>query len=126
MKKVLKTFVAILAAFIVLTPAPSCAKASNTVNIHGHSIKGKITTVADGLIILQTKGVSQSYIREEDTSDQNPDYITFRRSALSRKTLNVPCYVLFVDTWVVKIKTAHTQQVEIPRYRVTNIEINIK
>ncbi len=118
---ILKIFIAVFASCIFI---PSYA--ADVLNLPTHSIKGKFEAVSDGLIQISEKGISKTYIRTDNPFDIYTDYITYRISPISKTVESIPCKVTFVDTFVVKIKVPNSNSIEIPRYRVKNLEINIK
>ena len=95
-------------------------------NLPNSTIRGKFESVSDGLITINEKGVNKTYIRTDNPFDIYADYITYRTAPFSKKTQSGPCKVIFIDTFVVKIKLPDANNIEIPRYRVVNLEINIK
>jgi len=110
-----------LAAFIC-TPAFS----QDTLNLPSESLNGKFESVSDGLIIINQKGVTKSYTRTDNSADKYTDYITYRVSVFSKETASIMCKVIFLDKYLVKIKVPNSNGIEIPRYRVEDLQINIK
>lgn len=122
MIKILKTFVIL---FFALT-APAAAFAADNLNSSGGSISGKFESVSDGLIVINAKGVRKSYIRSENKYDVYSDYITYTVSPFSKITESTPCKIVFLDTFIVKFKTPDSNIIEMQRYRVKDLEINIR
>lgn len=125
MKKYAKILVLLLCTAFFTAVSASKTFAADIVNLPTESIKGKFYSVAEGLIIMDQKGVKKSYIRVENQNDIYRDYIIYRKSPFSRNTESSPCKVIFLDTWVVRIKLPNSNAVEIPRYRIKDLEINI-
>ena len=108
-------------AFCTISPT----LAADIVNLPTESIKGKFYSVTEWLVVLDQKGIKKSYIRVENQNDIYRDYIVYRKSPFSGSSESTPCKVVFLDTWVVKIKLPNANTVEIPRYRIKDLEINI-
>ncbi len=100
--------------------------AADVLNVSANTVKGKFEMVSDGLIKINEKGVSKTYIRIDDPFNIYSDYIRYRVSPFSRELQGGPCKVKFIDTFIVKIQLPDSKNVEIPRYRVADLEINIK
>ena len=101
------------------------ALAADIVNLPTETLKGKFYSVEEGFIILDQKGVKKSFVRLENQNDIYRDYIVYSTFPFSRNTESTPCKVVFLDTWVVKFKLPNSNVVEIPRYRIKDLEINI-
>lgn len=122
MKTVLKIFTICL--FVISAYSPCFA--IDSLNLPTHTIKGKFEAVSDGLVVIKEKGVSKTYIRTDNPFDIYSDYIIYKTSPFSKEKQSGPCKVVFVDTFTVKIKLPNSSNIEIPRYRVSDLEINIK
>lgn len=102
------------------------AFALDSINLPAETISGKFEMISDGLIIIDEKGVKKNFIRKEDRFNIYSDYITYKISPLSSKTESTPCRVIFLDKFIVKFKTPNSNVVEMQRYRVKNLDINIR
>lgn len=120
MKKLKKISVSFFIFILTLSTA-----FADTLNLPTESLTGKFYAVSDGLIVLDQKGVKKNYIRIENITDSYPDYISYTTSPILGTVENTPCRVVFLDTWVVKFKLPNSSIIEIPRYRVKDLEINI-
>lgn len=121
-KKLYAVFAALIAMFSLAAPA----FARDVLNLPTESISGKFETVTGGLVIIEEKGTRKSYIKTQKQSGEYSDYITYRKSPFSGGQESSPCEVLFIDTFIVRVKVPGAGIVEIPRYRVSDLEINIK
>lgn len=124
--KIIKTFLKIYICLFVLTIANMPSFAADVLNLPNQSIKGKFEAVSDGLIQIKQKGVSKTYIRKDNPFDIYADYISYTVSPFSKELQSGPCKVIFLDTFNLKIKLPNSSSIEIPRYRVKDLEINIK
>ncbi len=122
MKKNYTVFIVLVMFFGFFTEA----LAADVLNLPTKSIVGKFETVTGGLAVINEKGAKKSYIKAQNQLNKYTDYITYRKSPFSRDFESTPCEVLFVDTYTIKIKTPTSGIIEIPRYRVKDLEINIK
>ncbi len=129
MKKYTKILVLLLCAFIctfyIAPHASNSASAADIVNLSTETLKGKFYTVSEGLIVLDQKGVKKSFVRIDNQNDLYRDYIVYLTAPFIGHAESTPCKVVFLDTWVVKIKLPNANIIEIPRYRVKDLEINI-
>lgn len=114
----------VLLAFVFCLTAP--VYAYDSLNLPTETIKGKFESVSDGIIVINQKGVRKSFVRTENLYDVYTDYISYRISPFARKTDSMPCKIVFIDTFNIKFKTPNSNLMELPRYRVSDIEINIK
>ncbi len=124
MKKNYKIFTILVLIFGLFLQAPGFC--NEILNLGVESNVVKLDTISDGLIVTLQNGVRKSYIRKEDSLNKYPDYIIYSGSAFAKKQESTSCRVVFLDTFVVKFKTPNENMVEIPRYRVKNLEINIR
>lgn len=98
----------------------------DTVSSRTETIYGKFDTVSDGLIIINQNGVKKSFVRVEDRYNVYRDYITYKVSPFSTRIESTPCKILFLDKFNVRFKTPTSNSIEIHRYRVKDLNINIK
>ena len=127
MKTILKIFIISFIAFgFFISGCFTKSYAADNLNLPTETIPGKFMSVTDGLITIKQKGIEKSYIRVEDPFNIYADYITYRTSPFSKAVQSSLCKVVFLDTFVIKIKLPNSSNIEIPRYRVVNLEINIK
>jgi len=122
----LKTILKIIALFIFGINIVLPSSAADNLNLPAETITGKFISVADGIIVIRQKGIEKSYIRLDNPFDIYADYITYRVSPFSRQVQSSLCKVIFLDTFNIKIKLPNSSNIKIPRYRVVNLEINMK
>lgn len=106
----------------------TCASAfaADIVNLPTESLKGKLYSITEGFIVLDQKGIRKSYIRIEDQNDIYKDRIVYKKfPLLGLNTKSLPCKVIFLDTWIVRVKMPESGVIEIPRYRIKDLKINI-
>lgn len=112
--------------FFALNFGAGKAFALDSVTLRTGTLYGKFEMVSDGLIILNQKGVYKSFNRVQDKYNIYSDYITYRVSPFSFKTESTPCRILFLDKFNVRFKTPDSNSIEMNRYRVKDLDINIK
>lgn len=112
----------LLFVFYLLTPA----YAADILNLPTETLSGKFESVSDGIVVINQKGVRKSFIKTENPYDIYTDYISYRITPFAGKRDNMPCKVVFLDTFNIKFKTPNSNLIELPRYRVSDIEINIR
>ncbi len=100
--------------------------AADVLNLPNQSIKGKFEMISDGLIQIKEKGISKTYIRKDNPFDIYADYISYTASPFSKELQSGPCKVILLDTFNLTIKLPDSSSIKIPRYRVKDLEINIK
>lgn len=100
---------------------PACAK--DDIYYKGNLTTGKIFAYSDGLIQIQSGGVSYSFVRSKN-SDYYGDKIVYRERPILGGTVSTNCRILFIDRFYVVYKTEHSERIEVPRYRVSSIVLN--
>ena len=121
----MKKFKKVSILSFLVTALTLSAAFADTLNLPTERLTGKFYAVSDGLIVLDQKGVKKNYIRVENITDSFPDYISYTTSPILGSLESTPCRIVFLDTWVVKFKLPNSSTIEIPRYRVIDLEINI-
>lgn len=88
------------------------------------STEGRVESVTDGLILMKENGSVNSYKRVFGKNFYG-DYITYKKKPLDKEFVTIPCRVFFADLYNIKIQTPDSLM-EIPRYRVKQIELRIE
>lgn len=122
MKTFLKICIICLFAFSSFTKSI----AAESIVLPTETITGKFVSITDGLITIRQKGIEKNYVRVDDPFNIYADYITYRVSPFSKAVQSSLCKVIFLDKFNIKIKLPNSSNIDIPRYRVVNLEVNIK
>ncbi len=99
------------------------AFAKDSVYANGKEYTGKIETYSDGLIQIESNGVSLSFARAKK-NDYYGDYITYRERPIKGGVVQTNCRILYIDRFYVVYLTENSKA-QVPRYRVSSIIINV-
>ena len=118
-KSIIKRFKTIvILAFILTLPA-----FSKDFVIAGDILhEGKIDSASSDYILLKKEGNFVRFLKEDSL---NQDFILFRPTIFSRKSVGISGIVYYLDSKKVKIST-NSGLVTIPRYKVNEITIYAK